>query len=102
VYTPSLLTVVVFHEFCTQNFGVVQRKVPPVRLISASDLGFVGLDEAVPYLPSSPGESLWWQRWGGELFAVSFADLPSDPIFIRRTLSSRVGRFEKLPYRVMR
>lgn len=102
VYSPLLSTIVVFNEFCIQNFGLTQKKVPPVRLASNADFSSTGLDQATITLPSSSNESIWWQRFGGELFLVNYADTSNEHFFKRQTIANRVGKFEKLPTWVLR
>jgi hypothetical protein len=101
-YDLSLSTVVVFHEFCVQNYGLVIKKTAPVRLATSSDLAAVGLDPVTTPLPTAVDQSLWWQRWGGNLYLVTFTSYRNCQSFLLQTTHSYVGNCERLPSRMLR
>jgi hypothetical protein len=101
-YDLSLSTVVIFHEFCVRNYGLVQKKTAPVRLVTGSDLTAVGLDPVATPFPTAADQSLWWQRWGGKLFLVTFTLDQNSPSFLLRTTHRYAGNYKKLPSRVLR
>ncbi len=98
----TLESAVVLCDFCRCDFGLYVKRNPPVLLSSPSDCTDLGLEIPSSAQPTSQTESIWWQRWGGELFKVVYTDSPSRPTFTRRTILLRVGKFEPLPYHVLR
>ena len=103
LYDVTLSTVVIFNEFCRQEFGLVGKNTPAIRLLSAADMGSVGLDASVQRLVAAgSNESFWWQRWGGELFKIKYEHGEKGPVFVRQTIRHRVGKFDWPPAGVSR
>jgi hypothetical protein len=93
----SLPEMVVLHEFCRYEYGLVEKQVAPVMLDSASDLMSVDIAPGSVSLPESHGETLWWEKWGGVLYRVSYCVVAGNREFSMEWLHSYLGKYESLP-----
>ncbi len=98
----TLPSAVLMSDFCLHDYGLLEKRCPPVMLTCDADFVSIGVDPASAPRARSAIESIWWQRWGGGLSLVIFSDLPGAQQFERRHLGSRVGNFQRLPYGVLR
>ena len=82
-----------------QEYGVWERGCRPRRITSAGDAAECGLSPTIDLTPyGTDSLSLWWQKWGGELFTFELIRASHPPVAEIRILDRMVGRAEILPY----
>lgn len=74
-----------FYEFTRFRFGVYEKQCPSRRIATIEDaLALAPSCEESARALIKEGWALWWQLWGGEIFAVRFRTLPTPDIDFQR------------------
>jgi hypothetical protein len=93
----SLGDFVVWNDFVNMDYGLIEQKSPP-RVVDFDVCREFEID-VTPYEGEVRTEegTLWWQEWGGALFAARLIESDGGFKFDYRLLARHVGRFKRIP-----
>jgi hypothetical protein len=91
----DLADVVHFHRAISCDYGALFRQCPPVQLHSSQEA--TELQIAIdPLAFAQTCRTLWWQRWGGEVFEFCFD--PSRETVAYKQLNTGTGNYRHIPF----
>ena len=94
----SLLEKVTLMFLARSDYSVFFNKSAPRRILTPEDAkqcGFEVLDSLERY--SSDLESLWWQEWGGKLYACLLDAEQAPPLVSAKVITEAIGNYRPLP-----
>lgn len=100
----SLEEHVLWYELCRVDFGFVHKGVPP-RRVRPEMAVWLHRDisaDTIRDLLSRKNAGLWWQEWGGRLFAAWLECAEGKASFEVQLLGQYVGPYRRIPIRFVR